>query len=54
MKKGKTSNNKRRVFEIALEGGTEWKGGGNENFAWESFNHSMFLSGQRQHSVNTY
>ena len=42
--KRKTSNNRTRVFEIALEGGREWKGGGNWNFAWESFNHSMLLS----------
>ena len=44
VKKRKTSNNRSRVFEIALEGGREWKGGGNGNFAWESFNHSMLLS----------
>ena len=44
VKKRKTSNNRSRVFEIALEGGREWKGGGNRNFAWESFNHSMLLS----------
>ena len=40
----KASNNRSRVFEIALDGGREWKGGGNGNFAWESFNHSMLLS----------
>ena len=37
MKKRKTSNNRSRVFEIALEGGREGgrerKGGGNGNFA---------------------
>ena len=38
------SNNRIRVFEIALEGGMEWKCGGNGNFAWESFNHSMLSS----------
>ena len=38
------SNNRIRVFEIALEGGREWKCGGNGNFAWESFNHSMLSS----------
>ena len=40
----KTSITISRVFEIALEGGREWKGGGNGNFAWESFNYSMLLS----------
>ena len=40
----KASNNRSRVFEIVLEGGRKWKEGGNGNFAWESFNHSMFLS----------
>ena len=33
-----------RVFEIALEGWREWKGGRNGNFTLESFNHSMLLS----------
>ena len=40
----KTRNNRSRVFKIALEGGRKWKGGGNENFAWESINRSMLLS----------
>ena len=40
----KTSNNRSRVFEIALEAGREWKDGRNGNFAWESLNHSMLLS----------
>ena len=45
VKKRKTSNNNRsRVFEIALEGGREWKAGGNRNFAWESFNDPMLFS----------
>ena len=26
---------------LALEGGGEWKGGGNGHFSWESFNHSV-------------
>ena len=52
MKNRKTSNNRSRVFEMALEGGREWKGGGNGNFAGESFNHSMLLSCYSQHSVN--
>ena len=29
----KADNNRSRVFEIALEGGREWKGEGNGNFA---------------------
>ena len=33
-----------RVFEIALEGWREWKGGRNGNFALENFNRSMLLS----------
>ena len=33
-----------RIFETALEGGRESKGGGNGSFAWESFTHSMLLS----------
>ena len=41
MKKTKTSTNRSRIFEIALEGEREWKGRGN---AWESFNYSMLLS----------
>ena len=44
LKKRKTSNNRSRVFEITLEGGRKWKGGGNWNFAWESFYCSMVLS----------
>ena len=44
MKKRKTSINRSRVFEIALEGEREWKNGGNENFGWESFDYSMLLS----------
>ena len=44
MKKRKTSINRGRVFEIALEGGRDWKGGRNKNFALESFGYSMFLS----------
>ena len=44
MKKRKTSINRSRVFEIALEGEREWKNGGNGNFGWESFDYSMLLS----------
>ena len=33
MKKRKTNNNRNRVFEIASEGGREWKAGGHGNFA---------------------
>ena len=29
-----------------MEGGREWKGGGNGNFAWESFNHSLLFDGE--------
>ena len=42
LKKKKTSNNRSRVFEIALERGRERKGGGNVNFTWESFNLQCF------------
>ena len=49
VKKRKTSNNRSRVFEIALEGWREWKGGGNGNFSWESFNHSMLKATFRKH-----
>ena len=48
VKTWKTSNNRSRVFDIALEGGE----GGNESFASESFDHSMLLLCLRQHSVN--
>ena len=34
VKKRKTSNNRSRVFEIALEGGREWKGGRGESKLW--------------------
>ena len=44
VKKRKTSINRSRVFEIALEGEREWKNGGNGNFGWESFDYSMLLS----------
>ena len=44
MKKRKRSNNRSRVSKIALEWRREWKGGGNGNFSWESFKHSIFLS----------
>ena len=40
----KISNNRSRVFKIALEGGIKWKGGRNGNFARGSFNHSVLLS----------
>ena len=40
----KISNNRSRVLEIALQGGREWKGGRNGNFARESINHSVLLS----------
>ena len=49
VKKRKTSNNRSRVFEIALEGWREWKGGGNGNFSWESFNHSMLKATFSKH-----
>ena len=42
MKKRKTNNHRSRVFKIALGGRREWKGGGNENFAWEGFNIQCF------------
>ena len=44
VKKKKTTNNRSRVFVTSLERVREWKGGGNGNFSWESFNHSMLLS----------
>ena len=37
----KISNNRSRVLEIVLQGGREWKGGRNGNFARESINHSV-------------
>ena len=49
MKKRKTNNNRSRVFEIALEGWREWKGRGNGNFSWESFNHSMLKATFNKH-----
>ena len=43
VKKRKTRINRSRVLKIALEGGREWKGGGNGSFPWESFDYSMLL-----------
>ena len=44
MKKRKTSINRSRVFEIALERRRELKDERNANFAWDNFDFLMLFS----------